>query len=677
MGRHQGKYARPRKAPPPSDLKLLTLLWAAGAVPELILHISTAQSWQDLFSSGLLLGILFAAVPALLNHVLVILIPAKWFRKVLFHLYAVAMLLLCGSQLIYYKVFGCFYSAFSMANGGEALQFYHTIFSQIFRNLPWLLVMALPEVFLCFWGKRLKAFRPGKRLGALIPAVAAVVLQLILVLSLPLFGKGVLTAYDLYHNNTDPYYSINRLGFSTAFRLDVTRLVTGHQPDGSIVLDTPETTAPETTAQPETVEQTLPQVTVPTVDTSPNVLDISFSQLAESADSDALAEVHRYFQQRTPTNKNEYTGMFEGCNLILITGEAFSYLAVTPERTPTLYKLMTEGISFTNYYVPDWGTSTTDGEYAFLTGTVPKPNVWSFSRSSDNAMPLTMSRQLIARGYNAYGYHGHTYTYYDRDQYLTNLGYDYKGLGNGLKIDKVWPESDLQMVDVSTGDYVGNTPFTTYYMTISGHREFNFTGNMMAYKNRHLVEDEPYSTPVRAYLATQLELEAAMALLLDRLEEAGVLENTVIVLTADHYPNGLTVSELGELLGHEPERNFEIFENRAFIYKAGMEPVTVDTPVSHLDLLPTLSNLFGLEFDSRLYMGRDVFSDAAPLVMFRNRSWITDKASYNSSTGEVVSFTEVPVTDAYVKRISNEVSNRFTVSSRILDYDYWRIVFAE
>ena len=289
-------------------------------------------------------------------------------------------------------------------------------------------------------------------------------------------------------------------------------------------------------------------------------------------------------------------------------------------------------------------------------------------------MPLTLNQQLMKLGYNSYAYHGHTYTYYSRDKYLTNLGYNYKGLGGGLEVKKTWPESDVEVVDLSTPDFVGSEPFSVYYMSISGHREFTFGGNYIASKNKELVADLPYSSNVRAYLATQLELEMSMELLLQRLEEAGVLDNTVIVLTADHYPNGLTAEEMGELLGHTPEGNFEIYRNGCIIWKQGMTPETIDEPMSHLDLLPTVSNLFGLEFDSRLYMGRDVFSDAEPLVMFRNRSWITADARYNSQTGKAEFFSGAESSE-YVKAINTEVGNRFAVSTRILENDYWRILF--
>ena len=665
---------------------LLLYLWLAAALPELILHGSACKSWGAFFSPGLILAPLFALVPAMLLFILCTAIPAPRVNFGITIGYSALTLLLCGSQLVYYKVFGTFYSVYSMANGGAAFQFVNTIFSAIAGALPVLLLMALPLILLIVFGRKAFSFKPLKNWKSHIPmAILCVAAQLLAVLILPIFGgTGDTSAYGLYHNSSDSYLSVNKLGLMTAFRLDLTRLLTGQDVSGSIVLDNPgldEPNDPQQTdpaTEPDGTEpdgSTQPAETTPTVTFGLNVLDIDFDALAENEDNAAIAQVHEYFGSRTASMKNDKTGIFKGCNLILITAEAFSNLAVSEELTPTLYKMMNEGYRFTNYYVPDWGVSTTDGEYAHLTGTIPKNGEWSFEASAENYMPLTMAQQLIAQGYSAYAYHGHTYDYYERDSYLENLGYEYKAYGYGLDVTWQWPESDVEVVDLSTDDYVTDTPFTTYYMTISGHREFNFMGNAMSIKNKAAVADLPYSETVKAYLACQLELENAMKLLLERLEAAGVLENTVIVLTADHYPNGLTAEELGELLGHTPESNFEIYKNGCIIWKPGMESEVIDEPCSHLDLLPTLSNLFGLDFDSRLYMGRDVFSSARPFVCFRNRSWITDKAMYNAETGEVTNLTDTPVNDVYIQTMSNEVNNRFTVSARILEYDYWRILF--
>ena len=685
--RRRGRFEAPRTQPKgqqnTSCWPLALFLWGALAFPELVLHLTTAKSTDLMLNSGLLLGPAFAVLPAALMFVLCTSLPRRWQNYGCALIYSLLSLVLCASQLVYYRIFGTFYTFFSMTNGAGAFQFAVTIRTAILGNLLTILVMALPVLYLSVFGFRQLGFqrrRIWKVKAAL--AVLGMLIQVAAVLVLPwLGGTDDTSAYGLYHNASDAYLGVNKLGLLTAFRLDMTRTITGESADGSIVLPLPTQAPVETTEATEPPQTTAPvETTMPTeppIDTSPNVLDIDFAALIDSASKKAVKEVHQYFANRTPSSKNEKTGMFEGSNLILITAEAFSHLAVSEELTPTLYKLMHEGFYFTDYYVPDWGVSTTDGEYAHLTGTIPKDGVWSFKRSADKYMPLTMNQQLLKLGYSSWAYHGHTYTYYGRNLYLPNLGYNYKGLKGGLDVRATWPESDVEVVDLSTADYVNNTPFSVYYMTISGHREFNFGGNYIASKNKALVADLPYSTPVRAYLATQLELEMSLQLLLERLEEAGQLENTVIVLTADHYPNGLTPEEMGELLGHTPEKNFEIYRNGCIIWKYGMTPEVIDEPTSHLDLLPTLSNLFGLEFDSRLYMGRDVFSDAEPLVMFRNRSWITDVARYNSQTGKVESMNGEEVSDTYVDAIKTEVNNRFAVSTRILENDYWRILFKD
>ncbi len=685
MEKYTGRYAHgtsPRRKRF-SIYWMLPILIVAGAMPELLLHFLTAKGQADLWNGGVALSLLFSVVSGFVVFGIALAFPWKKVRFWIGFSYCLVMLLLCGSQLVYFGVFGTFYSAFSAGNAGQVLQFWAITLQSIWKNLFWLILMALPLIGICILRKRFyqSPARKGQWQMTLVLIVLAAAMQWVLTANLAWFGGTENTSpYDLYHHNADSYLSINRLGVTTAFRLDLTRLITGNQPQGSIDIDGPVVTMPQET-NPQGSE-TQPEETEPPIDTSPNVLDLDFDSLIAGETDKKLLEVHKFFQSQQPTNKNEKTGMFEGCNLVMITAEAFSPWFITEELTPTLYKMLNGGFNFTDYYVPLWGTSTTDGEYCFLTGTVPKPGVWSFYRSADNAMPLTMSMQLKEQGYNAYAYHGHTYTYYDRDQYLTNIGYYYRGYGgssdgktNGLPVKYTWPESDVQVVDVSTADYVDKSPFVAYYMSISGHMEFSFSGNYISWQNKKYVQDLPYSDAVKAYIACQLEFEFSMKLLMERLEEAGQLDNTVFVITADHYPYGLTNEEYSELFGHPLESNFELYKNGCIIYKPGMTPETITKPCSHFDILPTISNLFGLEYDSRLYMGKDVFSDAPGLVMFPNYSWITDYASYNASTKEVINRTEQAVTDEYVKSVSRDLANRFAVSIRILDYDYWSILF--
>ena len=580
-----------------------------------------------------------------------------------------------ASQLVYFQIFGCFYSAYSLGNGGQVLEFWKVTVHTMGENWLPLVLLLLPPLGLSLFCRFFSAARPKRWYRLIIALALAAALHFGIAALLPVFGTEPLSAYDLYHNTNDLSSGVTRLGLLPAFRLDIHRLLFGFR-GGQLVPELPEPTQPpETEPSSETELSTEP--TEPPIDTSPNVLEIDFDSLLAGETDDTIRQLHAYFAAQTPTAKNEKTGMFRGCNLILITAEGFSYLAVDPELTPTLYKLTTQGFQFTNFYTPIWGVSTSDGEYVALTGTIPKNGVWSFSRTSTKAMPLTMVQQLKKLGYSAYAYHDHTAGFYDRNESHPNLGYIFKAVNRGLDVRQTWPESDLEMIDLTTADYMGSEPFHAYYMTVSGHLEYNFYGNSMAAKNQALVEDLPYSDAAKAYLACNIELDRALELLLQRLEEAGVAENTVIALSADHYPYGLTVDQQSELAGHELDERFELYRNACIIYKKGMEPETVDRPCSSLDLLPTLSNLFGLEFDSRLYMGQDVFSDASPLIIFSDHSWLTDRGSYYMPTGEYTSFDGTEPSAEEIERINGVVSNKFTVSAWVLDSDYWRTLFGD
>ena len=221
-------------------------------------------------------------------------------------------------------------------------------------------------------------------------------------------------------------------------------------------------------------------------------------------------------------------------------------------------------------------------------------------------------------------------------------------------------------------EYIDREPFHVYYMTVSGHMEYTFTDNTMANRNRGVVEDLPYSEPAKAYLACNYELEKALTYLLERLEAEGVAEHTVIALSADHYPYGLEKQYIDELAGHEVEENFELYKNYFILWSAGMEEkITIEKYCSGLDIAPTLANLFGLPYDSRLYAGSDILSDQEGLVIFDNKSFITDRVAYNAVTGTATPLNGATVTEEYLEGKKREVKQKFAMSKGILVNDYF------
>ncbi len=654
-----------------SSVFLLLFFYVSFVYSELIFRSATIEKFWGI---GLLYIFLFSIPASLVCYGLSIIWPKKINTVFSIVLSSISTIFYC-SQFVYNKVFHTFYTAYSVANGGQAIQFWKEVLSTIGKNIFVIILLLLPLLFLCIFLRKKISYRRAPLVVPIAVLILILVTHFSSVLCTYLTGKDSFSPYDMYFKTISVDYSVENLGMLTTMRLDVQRTLTGFTQQLPDDIPSDDDIEPETTSSNSSGETT---TKVPNAITyQPNVMQIDFDELMQGESDEVLTKMHKYFSQITPTNQNEKTGTEKGNNLILITAEAFSQYVIDKDLTPTLYKMATEGYQFKNFYTPIWGVSTSDGEYVACQGLIPKSGVWSFQTSSKNYLPFVMGNQLKKLGYSTNAYHNNTYTYYGRDQSHPNMGYIYKALGNGLDVKKTWPESDLEMMEKSIGDYIGNKPFHAYYMTVSGHLNYTYSGNMMATKNKDAVKDLPYSDAVKAYLACNIELDKAMEFLLQKLEEAGVAENTLIAISADHYPYGLTNEEISELAGHTVEENFELYRNAFILYRKGMKGEVIERPCSSLDILPTISNLLGLEFDSRLMMGRDMFSDSEPLVIFSNHSWITDKAQYNAKTKKVTSLTDEPVSDEYVKKINKIVNDKFIYSAKILETDYYRKILGE
>lgn len=608
-----------------------------------------------------------------------------------------------AAQLIYFKIFGGFISVHLIQMGGDAITtFFKETLNCVVDNLGLLLVLALPlaATGLLLGFKRLKLERRSWAWQVILTA-GCIAVHLICLGCLPITGTGAYTVYDVYHNvNTGTDSSVASLGFLTTFRLECKFMLMGsvsEQPGvddpGNLddllnnipTLPRP-TTPPET--QPTDPGPTIPGETKPpkpVFTTKDQTLQIDFDALlsqAQAAGNSALETLHRYFAAQTPTKTNKYTGMFAGKNLIYMVCESFSPALISQELTPTLYQLYNEGIKFNNFYGTYYNV-TTNGEYTACMGIFPdlsrSKKDGSFAYSANNHVPFALGNIFRDQfGVNTYGYHNYKGSYYDRNKSHPNMGYDCKFMNDGMTFsDGWWPSSDLQMMEQSIPDYINEEQFHAYYMTFSGHYAYDLEENPMCKKNAAEVAHLPYSDTVKAYISCNLELEKAMAYLMAELEKADKLEDTVIVMTSDHFPYGLTSAQFNELAGKKVDRNFDIYRNAFICWSAGMkDPIEIYTPCCTVDILPTLLNLFGFRYDSRLLVGQDVLdSSIEHIAILYNGSFITDKVRFNSSNGKVEYLVEESkVSAGYVDAVIQIVQNRFTISTAILNNDYYRIV---
>lgn len=612
-------------------------------------------------------------------------------NRVIFKLITGLACLLFTVQLIYFHIFKVYFSFQTIGMAGDAIsEFGADALPAIKANIGGMILLFIPLfVLILLLDKQMDYARRCLKLQVLL-IVAAAVFHSAALLSLLPSGTEDYSPYDLYHKSKVPDLCAKELGITVMTQLDIGKLLYGEnelelsetkQPQLASAAKAPTKIPSKPVIKDKPAKGKKPAITsAPTpapVDTSPNILNIDFNALAAKEKNDTFRTLDNYFASVTPTNKNEYTGMFKGYNLILLTAEGFSPYAVHKDKTPTLYKLIHEGFVFNNFYTSLWQTSTSDGEYVALTGLIPTGSR-NMYHGRKNYWPFALGNQFDRMGVASKAYHDHTYTYYQRNVTHPNLGYIFKAKGNGLVLEHpdIWPESDVEMIESTFDEYAKEKQFHVYYLTVSGHMNYSFNGNRMAYKNQAEVVDLPYSEEIRAYIACQMELDKALELLIKKLEAAGIADRTVIALSADHYPYAWSQSTLNEAAGHEVEQNFERFRNHFILWSEGMkENVVIDEPCSSLDILPTLSNLFGIEYDSRLLMGQDVLSDAPPLVVLSNRSFITDKVMYNAENGKVTRLTDEELPENYISDLNSIVKNKFTVSKSILEKDYYRHLF--
>lgn len=619
---------------------------------------------KDLLTTNTFSVVLFS-IPWIIIFTIITSIFNEKVNKILTIVFSFLIVLITLAQIVYYNFYNSMFSFLSLTTGtGQVMQFYVMIASVIARIWYIFVIILIPYILFLIFKNKLFNFKKNS-LKFLISYLLIFILSFLgIVLVISKNNEGFYSLKRLIFKTHAPMLTIDKTGLFTMEMIDIERYIFGFNEE----------------IYSEQINVNNEEEKVPEVKIEYNTADIDFDKLINDETDDKIKSMHVYFKNTDPSNKNEYTGMFKDKKLIFITAEAFDTIAIDEKLTPTLYKIANNSFIFKNYYQPLYPVSTSDGEYMNLNSLIPKEGVWSFKQTSKISMPYGIGNMFNKEGYVSYGFHNHNYNYYDRQKSHKNIGLKYYGCGNGLEKKmncKHWPNSDKEMIDATTSYYIDNDKFMTYYMTVSGHLNYNFSGNNMAYRNKNKVKNLKYSTAVKAYLATQIELDKSIKKLLQVLEEKGKLNDTLIVIAPDHYPYGLTTKQMNEISTIDRNDKFEKFHTTLIMYNPNIEKTVVDKVISSLDILPTIYNLYGLTFDSRLLMGRDIFSNNEHIVILSDRSWITDKGKYNSVTKEFTSTTNEEIEEDYIDRINMIVNQRYGMSSLIIDNNYYKKIGIE
>ena len=557
------------------------------------------------------------------------------------------------ASFMFKNLFNTFFSIRLIAIGDQAMGFFGSMVVEILKRIYALVLFMLPYLFALRYKRNISYKKKFRKTDLLVLGIS--------ILLFILFININSTAKELFYKVDNNASNVEKLGVNVATYLDLKRLVFPIKEDiisnGGI----------EEKVEEEKVKEY-----------GYNIEDIDFDSLIASEKNSTVKEMHEYFKNSSATLKNDYTGLFEGKNLIMFMGESFNEIAVSEEYTPTLYKLSHDGFEFTNFYTPV-NMSTLGGEFQNLTGLFANLSMLSNKfRTGSNYYPYGIGRIFNNMDYDVSAYHANYAGFQNRNVYLKSLGFDkYIGRGNGLEKlmnCNIWPQSDYDMVNVTIDDIISQDKFFAYYVGVSGHMTWDFSSNAMARRNKDAVANLNKSEEAKAYVAANIELDKAVELVVNKLKEVNKLDDTVIVVVADHYPYSMDLNTINELSTYPRDTRFEVNHSTLLLYNSKVEHQVIDKITTQLDVLPTLYNLFNIKYDSRLIMGKDIFSNSEGLAYFTDRSWITSKGRYNAANGRFTPNEGVEVESDYVKKINNEVSSRINLSKLIMEYDYYKKV---
>jgi len=587
-------------------------------------------------------------------------------NKILFLIMLFLVGFLYSVQLCVFKMFGFYFDWTLIGASGQIASFAGDGIDLVIQNIFGVTLFFMPFILYLVYN-RVIVIEKGNWKNNLIKIVLSILIGLSFLGVININKDKVNSPYKLYFNVNNIDLNVRTFGVLNTFLIDSYRNVIGFQE----VLNIPN--------KPKDDKNNSDKDNIK--EYKYNNLDIDFDNLINNENNKAIKTMHEYFKNEEGTKQNEYTDYFKGKNLILFMAESFNEIAVREDLTPTLYKLVNSGFVFNNFYTPTI-SSTIGGEFQELTGLVAASGFLGPWKSGNNYFPFGIGKVFKDMDYNTFAYHDHSVYFQNRYIYLKSLGFDnFKGCFNGLEKSincKIWPESDVEMIDATIDDYINSDkPFFTYYVTVSGHGGYTFSSSAMAKKHMNEVKDLNISEKPKAYLAAQIELDRALEDLIKKLDEAGKLDDTVIALVGDHYPYYLSLDEVNEIADYEKDGIIEINRSNFILWNNKMDIVTVDKVGSEIDVLPTLYNLFGVKYDSRLIIGKDILSTEPGLAIFGNRSWVSDKGSYFSQKNKFVPKDNVSVDADYISYMNTLVNNRMSMSKNIMANDYYKKVLGD
>ena len=427
----------------------------------------------------------------------------------------------------------------------------------------------------------------------------------------------------------------------------------------------------------------------------------------------AVKTFHDHYDEVSDTQDytNDYTGIFQGKNVIVIHAESIQQFVIGmsfngEELTPNLNKLASESIYFDNFYSQVSVGTSSDAEFTSLTSLMPTNTGTAFVSYFDRTY-VSMPSLLSDKGYYTFVMHANKANFWNRDLMYASLGYqrfyskdDYdidEVVGLGLSDTSFFHQSVEKLKEINE---MGKPYYGTLIM-LSNHTPFIDSAAMTDYevdmKEEVTLEDgtvttvsHPYmeGTKLGQYLKSVHYADQALGEFINLLESEGLLENTVLVLYGDHDAR-LDINDYVRLYNYDPETNsilnpddpdyinfdeyqYELNRKVPFMIWSSETKEKLHKTVSDVmgmyDVMPTLGNMLGVY--NKYALGHDIFQIGSNnIVVFPNGNWVTNSIYYNAQKGEYLSLAETAISADYIEKNNEYADEILNTSNSLITFD--------
>lgn len=400
--------------------------------------------------------------------------------------------------------------------------------------------------------------------------------------------------------------------------------------------------------------------------------DLRLSFQKNEPTQEELDEIETYLSSKE-RSENEMTGLFEGKNLILVLMESVDDWLVTPEDTPTIYRLMSEGINFSQMYTPIFGIAyTLNSEFSSYTGLYASADGVQLINCANNSFPDALPFLFRGKGYTAVSYHYNSGDFYNRFNLHHSVGFEkYVSFLDYLPDRQAQLDTALADCDEIYQQFIEKEPFFNYVITYTAHAQsedwlYPYSYDDPAFDVYPELKGKRETEELDAIWTKVKVTDDMFADLLERLDEDGLLEDTVIIGFADHYAYAFPDRDY-VYAASKVDNEYELSRNPFFIWTPGIKSETVEKVCNTSDIYPTICNLFDLEPEVPP-LGEDIFDpDYQGYAYWPDRSWMTDEGAYYADSDQLTG----DMDDGSVQEMKELIAERIKVNDDILSSDYF------